>query len=518
MTRLFGAGTSRRKVLRGLIGGAGAVTVAGATNRFSASAQQCRTFGETCQLNPGQGNECCEGLDCADPGAGQGICGCPSGTQWCESAGACLDPNEQCCIDDDCPHCSSCEGGDCVPYAEYCEQTGQCYNKMEGECCTDADCGDEYCVDGECSPCPVGLRYCEATDSCYTPMTGGCCPNTDDGCDGCFECVQNTCTHIENCCEDDSDCTEHCFQCESGECVQTGEYCPEGDYCYERMIGECCTDEDCGDEVCTDGHCCPPGYKYCPDGDICYTEREGECCTDADCDTACDEHHHCVECPSDEVWCETSQKCIYPPRECCTDDDCPACNTCGDDNQCTETNCCDTDNDCDSDEICCNGICVDEHDPCCQQFGETCGVLNVTSAGGDDRQYDCCDGLLCCFGQSTNVCGECCADSDCDYAPGGVCNDFQCEYPTCEGKYEACDSNSDCCHGLTCHHGVCKHPHKPHPKPTPDEPVTTLPATGSGPGKSDTSAALGITLAAGAAALLGAKMLRQQPEDAGEDA
>jgi len=89
----------------------------------------------------------------------------------------------------------------------------------------------------------------------------------------------------------------------------------------------------------------------------------------------------------------------------------------------------------------------------------SCASVTVASAGGDDRQYDCCDGLLCCFGQSTNVCGECCADSDCKYAPGGVCNHFQCEYPTCEGKYETCDHDSDCCHGLKCFGGVCKHKH-----------------------------------------------------------
>jgi hypothetical protein len=281
-------------------------------------------------------------------------------------------------------------------------------------------------------------------------MTGGCCPNTDDGCDGCFECVENTCTAVEDCCATDDDCGA-CQECEGGFCVD---------------LNDCCTnDDDCG--ACQ--------------------ECEGGACVDlANC-------------------CER-------------DDDCDTCQEC-EGGLCVDLNdCCETDNDCDSDEVCCSGICVEEHIGCCREFGDYCGVTDVASAGGDDRQYDCCDGLLCCFGQSTNVCGECCADSDCKAAPGGVCNHFQCEYPTCEGKYDACGSDSDCCHGLKCFGGVCKHPHHPHPKPTPPAPVTSLPATGVKNGSTDSSGAVGITLVAGAAALLGAKMLRQKPQETNEEA
>jgi hypothetical protein len=229
----------------------------------------------------------------------------------------------------------------------------------------------------------------------------------------------------------------------------------------------------------------------------------------------------CVECPDDELWCERTRTCYHPSHQCCADSECVACNTCDDENQCTEINCCYDNDDCYSDEVCCSGYCVEEEIGCCREFGDYCGVLNVSSAEGDDRQYDCCDGLLCCFGQSTNVCGECCADSDCTDAKGGVCNGFICEYPTCDGKGEVCKHDDECCGKLICHHGACKKPrkpHKPHPKPEPkpEEPVTTLPATGSGDSQSGSSVAVGATLAAGAAAVIAARLRNQNREETAE--
>jgi len=424
-TRLMGAGTDRRRVLRMLLGGAGALAATGVT-RHMASAAACETPADcgaqpdsctewlcvdrVCQLNggcpanelccPAQGGSCAECCDNSD---------CPAGAPICYNPG---DPTNAYCVgcvgDGDCTApCTSCVDNVCTAYAAYCADGDYCYNTMEGECCTDSECGDEFCIDQVCTPCPSGTEYCES-----------------------------------------------------------------GDYCYSKMIGECCTDSECGNEVCTDRHCCPPGDKYCPDGDYCYTERTGGCCPGDDCG----------------------------PCQSCHDGFCGG--------------------DCSQSEECCNGECV-PFDTCCQSFGDTCGVLDVTSAGGtpDDRQYDCCDGLLCCFGQSTNVCGECCGDGDCKDAPGGVCNAFQCEYPTCEGKYEACSSDSDCCHGLKCRGGVCKHPHKPHHPTTPTTPVQTLPSTGVKGGGNDSADTLGMTLAVGAAALLAAKHLRQtSTEEASDEA
>jgi len=49
-------------------------------------------------------------------------------------------------------------------------------------------------------------------------------------------------------------------------------------------------------------------------------------------------------------------------------------------------------------------------------------------------------------------------------------------------------------------------------------PTKVLPATGAGQAERGDSSALGITLAAGAAAVLGAKLLRQNAEEKSEDA
>jgi hypothetical protein len=193
----------------------------------------------------------------------------------------------------------------------------------------------------------------------------------------------------------------------------------------------------------------------------------------------------------------------------------------GDTSFCTE--CCE-DSDCDACEICDSGTCAPVTD-CCKDFGEYCG-LEVASAGGDSsHQLDCCDGLVCCnnlyYGAS--VCAQCCNDWDC--GKGGHCKDGVCEYPTVCHHDHDCPEHTCCCDDGSCSWHCCDHHHHhPHPKPpapapTPAAPVTSLPATGAGAQQSDSST-VGITLAASAAALLGAKILRHQHEEAeaGDDA
>jgi hypothetical protein len=536
MTRLLGAGVNRRKVLRGLIGGAGALAVTGATHQFAgAQPVGCETPAD-CGPQP---DMCTEWL-CVE-----GVCelngGCSAGELCCPAQGG------------SCAAC--CNNGDCPAGTPICYNPGDPSDAYCVECTADTNCGlCESCVGNICTPY---AKYCQSTGLCYNDGTGGCCPGTDDVCGDCESCVESACQPIANCCTTDDDCSElPCTSCVEGSCTPYAEYCPEdGGYCYNHMIDECCTDDQCGEgHECVDRNCCPTGYDWCPDGEYCYTERQGECCTS----DQCAEGHICIdkkcsECPDGEEYCPEGDYCYTkmtggcctdsecgsevctdghccPPGDkycpdgdycysertggCCTSDECGPCSFCSDQNGTCYSQCLDN-------ETCCDDTCVADEIGCCRDFGDYCGVLEVSSAGGDDRQYDCCDGLLCCFGQSTNVCGECCADSDCNTAWGGVCNNFICEYPTCDGKWEACDADSDCCHGLKCYGGVCKskHHHHPHPKPTPEAPVTTLPATGgqSGKGGKNDSTALGMTLATGAAALLAAKYLRQNSEDEATD-
>lgn len=594
MTRLLGAGVNRRKVLRGLIGGAGALAATGVTRNL-VGAQTCTervdcvnvqqpTCTAICPTGSSTGNNrgtdgtCCTGNgECCSNNCVSGVC--TSGVEpECTVPADCGAQPDMCtewlCVEGVCELNGGCGAGElCCP-----EQGGSC-----AACCNDSDCpvgtpicynpgdpSDAYCVectgDGDCGPCESCLnntcsayaKYCESTGLCYNNGTGGCCPGTDDVCGDCESCVESACQPIANCCTTDADCSElPCTSCVGGTCTPHGEYCPEdGGYCYNHnMLNECCYDDECSEgHECVDRNCCPTGYDWCSDGQYCYTEREGECCTSDQCaeghvcidktcsecpegeeycaegdycytkmtggcctDDECGDGHCankvCVECTGDEVWCEATQSCYDPATGCCADSDCGPCEYCSElNNMCFGS--------CSQSETCCDGVCVADEIGCCRDFGDYCGLVEVTSAGGDDRQYDCCDGLLCCFGQSANVCGECCADSDCNTDWGGVCNNFICEYPTCDGKWEACDVDSDCCHGLKCYGGVCKSKHHHHhPKPTPEAPVTTLPATGGKSGKSgkNDSTALGMTLATGAAALLAAKYLRQNSEDEATD-
>jgi hypothetical protein len=466
LTRLFGAGLDRRQVIRGLLGGAGALAGLSALRPENTGAQACRAPGEVCQLNPGGGNECCPGLTCDDPGAGNGHCSdCPQGQTFCAATGACINAGA-CCTDDDCDAepCQACEGGQCVTTGEYCAAGDYCYNTGTGGCCTDEECGDGVCVDRTCQECPEGQLICPATGRCFDPFTT-CCTDID--------CI-----------------AEPCRACVSGDCVTTGEYCESGDYCYSKMTGGCCTSDECGNEFCVNRECQP--------------------------------------CPSDELFCEGTQTCYNPEHECCIDDDCEGCAVCNDANQCADPECC-HDSDCGScefcddgvchgacsqSESCCNGECVADEIGCCREFGDFCGLTDVAAAGGA-LQLDCCDGLLCCRVDDDHVCAECCSDHDCP--KDAFCHHGFCEFPhACKSDVE-CPKGTCCCKDGNCSRKCCNKPPKP-PTPTPPAPVTVLPATGAKDGESDSSSAVGITLAAGAAALLGAKILRQNSEEAGEDA
>jgi hypothetical protein len=295
-------------------------------------------------------------------------------------------------------------------------------------------------------------------------MTGGCCTDSECGTGAC----------VNRMCQD----------CPTGQiiCQATGQ-------CYDPAT-TCCTDADCVAEPCrscVSGDCIPFA-EYCESGDYCYNRMTGGCCIDDECG--------CGEC--------VNRMCTSP--ECCHDSDCGACEFC-DDGVCHGA--------CSQHEECCNGECVDLGD-CCKGFGDHCGLLTVADASGS-LQLDCCDGLLCCEVKDGHVCAECCHDRDC--GKDDVCRHGYCEFPHACKSDKECPKGTCCCKDGTCSSKCCNHPKPPKPpKPQPPAPVDKLPATGVKDGQDDSSAALGITLAAGAAALLGAKVLRQKPKETAEDA
>src|SRR5687768_13952645 len=135
LTRLFGSGLNRRKVLRGLLGGAGALAATGATRQF-ASAQ------------------CAERVDCTN--VQQPTCPaiCPGGSFPGNNralAGTCCTGNGTCC------------SNNCVE--------GVCVDGTPPECVTPADCGAQpdactawECIGGTCElvgGCPAGETCCD---------------------------------------------------------------------------------------------------------------------------------------------------------------------------------------------------------------------------------------------------------------------------------------------------------------------------------------------------------------------
>jgi LPXTG-motif cell wall-anchored protein len=508
LTRLLGSGLNRRKVLRGLLGGAGALAGLSALRPKRIGAQQCRAPGEVCQINPGQGNNCCAGLICddIDPETGNGHCGdCPSGT-FCPDTGLCSD----CCADSDCTSPDSCTVVGCVG--------GTC-QVVEGGCPA-----GEYCCDaqgGSCAPCCSDGDCPAGTPICYNPgdpTNAFCVACVDSGdCGACQECEGFWCVDLSNCCTSDADCGE-CQECEGGFCVDLANCCTSDDECDP---GETCVNGQCVVEVCFERVDCvnvqqPACPTLCPAGSFPGNNRalDGTCCTGNGtcCSNSCVDNV-CVGGPpppqcedtSDCDACEVCDSGTCIPTECCYDTDCPDCEVCGQTGTCQALLCI-------LGETCCEGHeCVPE-DECCKDFGDSCGLLGVTPAGGA-VQLDCCDGLLCCYAKDGHVCAECCHDHDC--GKDGYCRNGYCEYPKACKHDSACPKGTCCCKDGNCSSKCCNKPHPPKPpkpaKPVPAAPVTNLPATGAGE-SSDSTGLFGAAALGAAAALYAARKLRETPE------
>ena len=182
LTRLFGSGLNRRKVLRGLLGGAGALAVAGTSRQLAGAQADCDPNADTITCPPGSfhegltkkpGGECCNGNgNCCSNVCTDGFC-VDEAPPECEDDGDCgtcqVCDGGECfsliCCDSECDPCSSCVNDQCVPYAEYCPESQQCYNTGTGECCYDNECGCGECVQGQCS-----VPECCNDDDCDDPV------------------------------------------------------------------------------------------------------------------------------------------------------------------------------------------------------------------------------------------------------------------------------------------------------------------------------------------------------------
>jgi len=209
LTRTLASGTSRRRVVMGLAGGALGGLVALFGGRPAARADDddddCKRFGKPCRKH----SQCCSGV-CLSEG---GTCGCATSADCDDFSNACASFS----CDPEFGQCFGFLAPDCVP----CQRDRDC---AEGVCLPDGRCGctsNADCDDG--NACTV--------DTCTEDAFGGgrFCAHTPIP--GCIQCKRNR-------------------DCAGGTCCD-GRCCPAGSDCGVGGSGDpvCCP-------VCRDNQCC----------------------------------------------------------------------------------------------------------------------------------------------------------------------------------------------------------------------------------------------------------------------
>jgi len=299
----------------------------------------------------------------------------------------------------------------------------------------------------------------------------------------------------------------------AGTCAGAGEACVDG------LDSSCCTDAYCVFQDCVAIPVCAPLYcssrvdccdnKICldgggnlPSGDFsggsCYV-REGDLC-DGNGDQGC-QTGECID-----------GYCGGPPvSDCTADGDCGddliCCGYGGGGAGCVAQECCgpdDTDH-CGNDEVCsATNTCV---------AAVQCAAAGVQCATIEQGFLPCCDGLVC--NEESGLCEavsatECDTDGDCVQPSSGTGADAICCAGFCR-EIECCiddeDPNARCPDGTSCFEGSCDAVDTSGEEPEPEVPVT-LPSTGVG-GEDGLNPLLGVSIVAGAAALLAGKRLRR---------
>jgi hypothetical protein len=162
LIRHFGSSASRRQVIAGLTGLAGALIQSLAPGQAADQPRTpCRQLGQICRSHPSL--RCCPGTVCR-----AGRCACPPNQRRCQ--GTCIGRNQ--CCGTDCPGGPVCRGGRCQCPGGKKRCQGRCIRKQA--CCRTRDCGAaEVCRSGRCR-CRPGFKLCQ----------GGCIPD-EVCCGGC---------------------------------------------------------------------------------------------------------------------------------------------------------------------------------------------------------------------------------------------------------------------------------------------------------------------------------------------
>ena len=381
LTRALGKATSRRQVLKGLLGGVTAASVArgGGLAASGCSVAQCKADADAhyqeeyqaCKQDGSRGAGFCNIWFLIERSFNYRKCdrtGCYSGV-CCgqECANLYIDPQ----------NCGSC-GHACQAGAICVAGRCRCPNDMDscnGSCAdTDSDrnncgaCGHvcpsgETCSDGQCQ-CPDGSTMCNGTcvDTQSDDENCGSCGNA---CTGCEACLGGQCTSI---CGSDGYCCndEYCVsaQCNPPKIFDPGRcscVCPFGEECGDT----CCT----GSQECCQGQCydpCPSGEPRDPAtcqcgcssgiqcGDTCCSDGQ-ECCND-----------QCVDaCPQGQQRDTGTCGCVCATGETCGPHCCSGNDVC-----CPDTlsgmACRNPDAHCPGCQFTCGDICCDQYQYCCR--------------------------------------------------------------------------------------------------------------------------------------------------------
>ena len=464
-----------------------------------------RQQGSTCVDNRCE-RTCTDSAECLDDEVcSEGICmvrltegearaddrlGCQCG-DVCNRYGTC--EVAICTADEQCPSCSICEDGVCIPGCSDenpCPDGGCC--NPDGRCsraCTqDYQCadlpGNQLCLETGCCglicdplvPC-VGNSDCQAGE--YCAEEGYCLPGCrndgdcaalaeEDGglyrCDFAYVRAPNgalaPCSFYpgEECFSEIGQCTSYCIT--SSDCEE-GYTCDDGS-CTPPPEPTCSNDSECaGDDICLDGRC-RPGCRFdkdCPEGEGCFDNGcQTRCETNELCRAALGEGYTCLDGYCQLVNSSTGQKrrgceCYEfcdeqgycTPYQCDSDLDCEeeACGSCLVGNTCGE---CFSDEQCPGTKVC--DLPLDELgnpklDPVTgEQLGGTCAyACTPDSPGVCLSASDCPDGFYC----DDNTCQRGCQDND-GCLPGQVCRSGQCQ--------AACP-NGNCPPEHICVQGAC---------------------------------------------------------------
>lgn len=383
LTRTLGAATTRRQVLKGVLGGALALLAGRSLGAPGAAAASCSVAhckeAATRELFLYE-NTTCNNL-CHDRTMFVACFGCRMTAnrlynQWlkdCENGDGCLSVAGEVCCGGVCANVGS-DPNNCGACGHACPPGNDC---VHGQC----QCGQHGIVcDGQCVDPRIDAKHCGSCDHAC-----GTCETCENG-----QCVAVECGDGKICCQDQ--CVDLCSgeppdpttcQCDACQGIECGvcSVCVNGT-CQPAMDGADCG----GGYICQQGRCVNP----CPDE--CTVYQNGQCVAAP----------NGTSCGGGASTCCNGACSVFPGQPCCAEGSDP----------CGSSLCCDSGTFCseygNNQFTCCAGdvlpdgtCCQPDEDPlqCSYADGTVTYVCCGAAAHGYNEchccQPDCCDNVTC---------------------------------------------------------------------------------------------------------------------------